>query len=79
MDPDIKAIFAAGRALKGSSSKRMLGENLRFLAGHFGYVIVEDSRSLVLEPRRLPYDEGWSYSATEPPTYSHTSTIVTKY
>jgi hypothetical protein len=39
MDPDIKAVFATYRALKASSSSKMLEENLRFVAGHFGYEI----------------------------------------
>jgi hypothetical protein len=39
MDPDIKAVFATYRALKASSSPKMLEENLRFVAGHFGYEI----------------------------------------
>lgn len=41
MDPDIKAVFTAGKALKQSSSERMLKANLEFIAGHFGYAIME--------------------------------------
>jgi hypothetical protein len=39
LDPDVKAVFATYRALKASSSPKMLEENLRFVAGHFGYEI----------------------------------------
>jgi hypothetical protein len=44
LDPDIKALTLAWRALKGSSCDRMLRANLDFLVGHFGYALLEAPR-----------------------------------
>ena len=41
LDPDIKAVFAAWRALKASSSPAMIKANLEFISGHFGFEIKE--------------------------------------
>ena len=40
MDPDIKAIKGALRALSLSTTERMQRANLRFIADRYGYVIM---------------------------------------
>lgn len=49
MNPDIKAIFATSRALRGSSNLAMLEANLAFVAGHFGFGIYP----LIREPTKI--------------------------
>lgn len=59
LDPDFKAILMMYRALKSCSSSEMLDENLKYIAGYFGYEAIkknsEEPCGCKTVPSRMKY------------------------